>query len=260
MGMRKHFRWRHLEDIIMIEEEGLLPQCVECGFFQKNVNTPEHLNSEECKQYAEIKRNKRLDLCNQAAINVKFEINEVKLKEVKQFKYLGRVLENDDDDLTAVENQIAKARMTWGRIGKVIKKKSEGNVKVMATFYKVIVQSVLLYGSESWVLSEHAKRKLKSFHNRCARFVTGRHIRKIEETWIYPSSKDTLELAGLLTIDEYITKRKETVKGYAVTTEIFKKWAESSNSLTCNSLEWGKEKFGIRCDQNPICMGAILET
>ena len=191
---------------------------------------------------------------------MKFEINEVKLKEVKQFKYLGRVLENDDDDLTAVENQIAKARMTWGRIGKVIKKKSEGNVKVMATFYKVIVQSVLLYGSESWVLSEHAKRKLKSFHNRCARFVTGRHIRKIEETWIYPSSKDTLKLAGLLTIDEYITKRKETVKGYAVTTEIFKKWAESSNSLACNLLEWGKEKFGIRCDQNPICMGAILET
>ena len=33
--MRKHFRARHWDDIIIIEQEGLLPQCVECGVYQK---------------------------------------------------------------------------------------------------------------------------------------------------------------------------------------------------------------------------------
>ena len=35
MSMRKHFRSRHIEDIIINRQEGLLPQCVECGLFQK---------------------------------------------------------------------------------------------------------------------------------------------------------------------------------------------------------------------------------
>ena len=61
-------------------------------------------------------------------------------------------------------------------------------------------------------------------------------------------------------IDDYIAKRKETVKGYAVNTEIFKKCTESASIKTCNSLEWWREKFGIRCDQNLVCTRAILET
>jgi hypothetical protein len=33
--MQKHFRTRHPEDIIIIQEEGLLPKCPNCGIFQK---------------------------------------------------------------------------------------------------------------------------------------------------------------------------------------------------------------------------------
>ena len=73
--MRKHFRSIHPEDRVIIKNEGLLPQCVECGLFQKNVNTRQHLESEDCKRFAEIKRNRRIDSCNNAATNVKFNIN-----------------------------------------------------------------------------------------------------------------------------------------------------------------------------------------
>ena len=64
----------------------------------------------------------------------------------------------------------------------------------MSIFYKVpvIVLKVLLYGSESWVLTDHIKRKLNSFHNICARFITGRHITKIDDQWHYPETKQTL--------------------------------------------------------------------
>ena len=35
----------------------------------------------------------------------------------------------------------------------------------MANFYKVIVQTVLLYGSESWVLTQKMWKAIERFHN-----------------------------------------------------------------------------------------------
>ena len=39
--------------------------------------------------------------------------------------------------------------------------------------YKVCVVSVLLYGSETWVLTEELFRKLEVFHNHCVRVICG---------------------------------------------------------------------------------------
>jgi hypothetical protein len=61
--MIKHFRTRHPEDIIIIQEEGLLPQCPNCGIFQKNSLTERHTASQQCKHYA-----KRKDKWRQARI------------------------------------------------------------------------------------------------------------------------------------------------------------------------------------------------
>jgi hypothetical protein len=36
------------------------------------------------------------------------------------FRYLGRLLLQDDDDVQAVRNQLCKARGTWARIGQVL--------------------------------------------------------------------------------------------------------------------------------------------
>jgi hypothetical protein len=212
---------------------------VECGLFQKNVNADVHLHSEDCKKYAEIKRNMRVDEYNKAAINVNFEVKGEKINIVKQFKYLGRIIDDNDNDLAAVEAQLKKARMTWGRIGKILKKKTNSNPKIMSIFYKVIIQSVLLYGSESWVLNNLAKEKLQSFHHRCARYITGRHIRKEEEIWIYPDNKTTLELADLLPIEEYIKKRKETILIFARDIPIFQQCNTSQYMRRHNnSLVW----------------------
>jgi hypothetical protein len=92
----------------------------------------------------------------------------------------------------------------------------------MSTFYKAIIQSILLYGSESWVLSKYMLQKLNTFHNMCARYITGRHIKLVNEQWEYPCSATTLKQASLLTIKEYINKRRSTVKKYVETTQIFR--------------------------------------
>jgi hypothetical protein len=48
----------------------------------------------------------------------------------------------------------------------------------MATVYKTIVQLVLPYGSESWVLTAGVLKQFGRFHRRCACFITGSHIRQ----------------------------------------------------------------------------------
>ena len=55
-------------------------------------------------------------------------------------------------------------------------------------------------------------------------------------TWIYPETKVTMEMADLLTIDEYIETRKLTVGGYVEGTEIY----DECKRMTTNRLVWWK--------------------
>jgi hypothetical protein len=122
----------------------------------------------------------------------------------------------------------------------------------MSIFYKVIIQTILLYGSESWVINDNARNKLRTFHNRCARFITGRFITKAEDgTWIFPDTKTTLLLAHLLPIDEYITKRRGTVLKYATETEIYSKCKISADLCKSdNKLEWWNDKHSLEWGYN----------
>ena len=85
----------------------------------------------------------------------------------------------------------------------------------MGYFYKAVVQAILLYGSETWILTEGLKRQFQSFHSRVARFLTGKHIWPLEDgSWHCPSTEDVLREAGLETVEEYILRRRQTVRGF----------------------------------------------
>ena len=143
---------------------------------------------------------------------MKFNVGGVEIDRVERFRYLGRILDQDDDDTYALMRQLDRARAQWGRIGSVLR--CEGvKPRTMGYFYKAIVQAVLLYGSESWVLNKSSMKQLRSFHSRVARFLTGRHIRQdADGTWHYPPTAGVLEEAGLETVDEYIQRRRDTVR------------------------------------------------
>jgi hypothetical protein len=119
--MRKHFRNRHPDDIIWIAEEGLIPQCPHCCLFQANSQTPQYQNSNDCRKHSNTKQKRRQEITQQAARNVKFYIGNGQIKKVNQFKYLGRIITTNNNDLQAVEEQLGKARKMWARIEKLIK-------------------------------------------------------------------------------------------------------------------------------------------
>jgi len=240
LTMRKHFQTRHMTDMIVISEEGELPQCPHCGFFGDSVGTEAHLLSQDCKKNTE-RRERYFNLMrsHENGDNISFTVNGTNINKVPQFKYLGRMLDENDNDDHAANRQLERAREKWNRIGKVLS--SQGvNARTMGYFYKAIVQTVLLYGSESWTLTEGTLNKLRSFHARIARYLTSRHIRPDENgTWICPPTSEVLEEAGLCTIDEYIKRRKETVKRFVLNRPIYRKCMESrAMSTNVNKVVW----------------------
>jgi hypothetical protein len=92
---------------------------------------------------------------------------------VKEFIYMGWILERNDNEWPAINGNLKRTIIAWGRIGKIFKKEraeERAEVKSMTSIYKAIVQAVLLYGAESWIVTTvpgtGMQQKLASFHHR----------------------------------------------------------------------------------------------
>jgi hypothetical protein len=72
------------------------------------------------------------------------------------------MLEKNDDDWPVVQQAINGAQMVWSCLQKLLTK---ADPKTMTSIYKAMVQEVLLYGAESWVLTGTMEKTFQSFHN-----------------------------------------------------------------------------------------------
>ena len=136
---------------------------------------------------------------------------------VPRFKYLGRVLTEGDDDWPAVAGNLAKAQKSWGRLQGILSR--EGATKrVSGHFFKAVVQQVLLFGAETWVVSPMMEQALSEFLHGAARRLTGRQPRRGRGgKWHYPSLEGPMKEAGLTDIQTSIERRQNTVAQYIAT-------------------------------------------
>lgn len=136
---------------IIIDEDGLIPKCDLCGFRSKNMD--KHRNSSTCKQAQRRKTNSIKQEEQGRARKVKFYVNGLPIQRVRQFRYLGRIFTETDDDSVCIQDNLSNARRRWNCVAKILK--TEGaNANCMAKFYITIVQAVLLYGADSWVITK----------------------------------------------------------------------------------------------------------
>ena len=101
---------------------------------------------------------------------------EERMENVENFRYLGRPIYQTDDDWLAVRRKIMRARSVWGRLGTLFLRKGE-DPKVLASFYRAVVQAIILYGSETWVLLASMAKKVEVTHTEFLRLVTGKLVR-----------------------------------------------------------------------------------
>ena len=94
---------------------------------------------------------------------------------------------------------------------------------VSAKFYKAVVQSVLLYGSETWNLTKAALARLEGFHTQAAYRMAVKHKprRGPDLEWVYPRLQDVLNKCGMGTIAHYAGVLRNTILQYVVNHPIY---------------------------------------
>ena len=73
----------------------------------------------------------------------------------------------------AVAGNLGKARKSWGRLERILIREG-ADKRISGKFFKAVVQQVLLFGAETWVLTPRIERVLDSFMHGAARRITGR--------------------------------------------------------------------------------------
>ena len=139
------------------------------------------------------------------------------MRVVTEFKYLGRVLTNTDDDWPAAAGNIRKARASWVRLERILGREG-ADLKVTRSFYTAVTQQVLLFGAESWFLTKKMESALDAFPGRVARRLTGRMPRRGRDgKWVYPPLAVVLKEAGVVRARTSVLRRQNTVAQFIAT-------------------------------------------
>ena len=178
----KHFARRHPKADIEIRGDRETVKCELCN--TRCYNLDKHKLILNCLQLQERRRNETKYAQKVDADNVRFYVNGKEIERVSHFKYLGRWFDEHDDDTFAIMENLRKARGQWNCLVNILKRE-EANAVCMAKFYMAVVQAVLIYGAESWSITDRNMRRLRSFHHRVLRYLTGKHNCKKGELWEY---------------------------------------------------------------------------
>ena len=95
------------------------------------------------------------------------------MENLTTFWYLVSPLDQTDYDWPSVRRNIMRARSVWGVLGTLIRQEG-ADPRVTAMLYRAVVQEILLYGSETWVLSTKKKRKAEGTHTGFLRHIMGK--------------------------------------------------------------------------------------
>jgi hypothetical protein len=172
-AMRTHFMYKHPKCCLTITNESSLPlpKCPLCDMHvtYQALNTT-HQHSKICDKGAARKTRRKQLAARRRAQEIEIMIHCQSLDKVSQFKYLGRIMSQNNSDWPAVHRNIKKALRKWAMIARPLLRTGVAP-KVVVMFYKAIVQAVLLYACETWVVTPKILKALQAFHNRMARKI-----------------------------------------------------------------------------------------
>ena len=109
-----------------------------------------HQDLDKCHISTEIRLQRRdvemAARCGEMEFNIDRKEGEDRLENVPTFRYLGLPLDQMGDDWPAVRRNIVRPRSVWGRLETLLRREG-ADTKVSESFYRAVVQAILLYGS-----------------------------------------------------------------------------------------------------------------
>ena len=174
-GMRLHYFKRHPNTTICILEEGSNPikKCPKCKMHVGHLAlNRRHLGSKLCRDNQETNRIRKLELAKREAQDAIVTIHGIPLEQVHSHLDLGRVFADVNDDFLAVWHNLAKGKVVWGNLSRVL---SGTGVppKTQGYFFKCVAGQTIFFGSESWTEKPSIIDILTRFIVKVARRITG---------------------------------------------------------------------------------------
>ena len=132
---------------------------------------------------------------------------------MEMFKYLRRTLDQTEN--------IMHARSVWERLGTLLQQ--EGlEPRVLAMFYRVEAQTILLYGLETWVLLVAMEKNIEGSHTDFFRQITrNRAQRIVDRTWKTSREGMVRGTAGKQSEMNYIGRQQSIVAQWVALGPIF---------------------------------------
>jgi len=93
----------------------------------------------------------------------KIRLNREILNTVKNFKYLGSTITNNNKPDQELQLRMSKASQNFGRLGERVWDFGDLTTKTQCAVYQAIVLSTLLYGVESWTVYRITAHKVNAF-------------------------------------------------------------------------------------------------
>ena len=113
-----------------------------------------HQRTVQCKKGEERKQQRLAKEEERAFTSRAFSAYGCPLEMVTSFKYLGRVISAEDNSRTEVVRNLAKAWSVWQRLIRILIR--EGAAPQVSGFlFKSVVQSVLSFGAETWLVTPY---------------------------------------------------------------------------------------------------------
>jgi len=122
----------------------------------------------------------------------------------EKFKYLGSIIHYSLACDAVVDKRIASATAAFGALKNIFTDKYLSE-ELKGEVYKAPILPTLLYGCEAWSLRENLFKRLRSFHNKCARLICRVNLHHTFRNHITTSS--LFRRLGLLDIDSYFYNR-----------------------------------------------------
>ena len=98
-------------------------------------------------------------------------VDETTLTHVKEFTYLGSIIENDGYIEAELQKRMSKASMSFGRLRERLWNNHNVSIRVKGKIYRAIILSTLLYGAETWTVYRRHVKKLHAFMMRHLRSI-----------------------------------------------------------------------------------------
>ena len=95
------------------------------------------------------------------------------------------------------------------------------DTRILGGFYVTIVQSIFIFGLETYIVTPYIRNMFGGFHHRVARRLSGNFPRRqAHGTGEYPHLGGEMRAAGLEDISAYVSRYQNTVAYYIATCPI----------------------------------------